>query len=637
MRPLQYEVSFSIIAFLMLLAVFLHSNVQGKLEDRNSRLFRKLILTAIADVVFDFVATVVPCIEALHLPILYTALNTVYVQLNVHLSFYILYYTDSLRTGNHGMTRWTKRWTHLPNILTATLLILNFPLKIVFYYDAQGQYHSGVFGQFAYLMAALYIAASIYLLVRYREQYTNRSMTFLGTTFVMLAGFLAVQFISSRLLTIDLGIAFAVLTFYLYNNNPVQYMDTLTGALDKNYFDTWVHDQIEDEKKIYLIAVRVKNMQYINAVRGEKTGNRIMAVMAESLRKFDHEKSVFRLSGSCLMVHCHNEELYHTELKRLEEWFSDETNLPKDARGCVVRLIGIPKAESLIPEYSVNAYIDHLMYRVGSGEEVLTESSLETIAGFRYEMEIERFLREALEQDHFTLAYQPIYHLGEKRVVSVEALSRLVHPSFGNLNPQNVINIAERSGLIGEVTRQQFTHLCQFMKEQPELLERLERFKFNLSPLNLMNRSSIQELIEIIETFDLPYDKFEFEITESFATENNDELGAIIQMCIEKGISLSLDDFGSGYSNLSNVLRIPFKSIKLDRSLLLEVSTNQSIADFYLGIVHLMQNYGKEIICEGVETQAEKDLLESWGADMIQGFYYSKPLDGERLIEFLNK
>lgn len=238
---------------------------------------------------------------------------------------------------------------------------------------------------------------------------------------------------------------------------------------------------------------------------------------------------------------------------------------------------------------------------------------------------------------HGKVYYQPLYDLKEKRYRTMEALSRLRHPSLGMISPEVFIGIAEKHGQIAKLGYLQFRKVCKFIKEHPQIMDKIESIKYNLSPLELLKSGYSKKLICTIEEFDIPFSYFQFEITETVATEYSEALYLTIADFRKSGIQICLDDFGSGYANLNTVLKLPFSTIKLDRSLLKGICYDDQVALLYKNIVAVMQNLGHKVVAEGVETQEEINLLKQWGVDLVQGYYYTKPLDTEQIIHELEK
>ena len=163
--------------------------------------------------------------------------------------------------------------------------------------------------------------------------------------------------------------------------------------------------------------------------------------------------------------------------------------------------------------------------------------------------------------------------------------------------------------------------------EQNELLTDYIRTGINLDAI-----LTSQLLINIVKEYELSPKYFQFEITETVATEYSESFCKAVEDFTNAGIGLCLDDFGSGYANLNAVLRLPFDVVKMDRSLLTGITCDEQAAVFYHSIVTVMQNMGYTIVAEGAETEEEVSLLREWGVDMVQGYYFSRPLPEAELL-----
>ena len=194
-----------------------------------------------------------------------------------------------------------------------------------------------------------------------------------------------------------------------------------------------------------------------------------------------------------------------------------------------------------------------------------------------------------------------------------------------------------RDSFISQITELQLRRVCRFLRENPALRASIANVKINLSPLDLIHSDGGSHLIRILDEYGLPYSCFQFEITETVATEYSASLTRVAESFQAAGIGLCLDDFGSGYANLNTVMQLPFSVIKLDRSLLFHICTDKNAALFYQSIVSAFCRLGYRIIAEGVETQEEMELLRSWNVDMIQGYYFSRPLPPGELLRLLTE
>lgn len=289
--------------------------------------------------------------------------------------------------------------------------------------------------------------------------------------------------------------------------------------------------------------------------------------------------------------------------------------------------------QELVDSDMMLAYLEYLiLLKPKTDKTTLIENSEETRQGFLYEQRVKKYMNTAIEDDLFEVYYQPLYSVKDGRYVTMEALSRLKHSTLGMIPPDIFISQAEKNGQIIQLGKLQFRRVCRFMKSHKELMKRIDSVKFNLSPLELLKPGYSQELIMIIKEYDLPYSWFQFEITETVATEYSEELYETISDFQSVGIEICLDDFGSGYANLNTILKLPFSTVKLDRSMLHGICEDQQVALLYKNMVSIMQNLGHKVVAEGVETQEEVELLKEWGVDLIQGYYYTRPLSRVDLL-----
>ena len=265
------------------------------------------------------------------------------------------------------------------------------------------------------------------------------------------------------------------------------------------------------------------------------------------------------------------------------------------------------------------------------------QANANTLRSFLYNRQVEQFLSRAVEEDLFEVYYQPVYSIRKKRFVTLEALSRLRHPELGWISPDVFIRLAEKNRLIDALTDLQLRRVCRFLKSHEDVARQIDSVKVNLSALNLMQEHCAERLIAILDEYALPHRLFQFEITETVATEYSSRLSRAVDAFSQADIGLCLDDFGSGFANLNTVTHLPFSAIKLDRSLLYHICADARAALFYQSIVSTFQRMGYAVIAEGVETEEEVALLKKWNVDLIQGYYFSRPLPAPMLLDLLKE
>jgi len=242
---------------------------------------------------------------------------------------------------------------------------------------------------------------------------------------------------------------------------------------------------------------------------------------------------------------------------------------------------------------------------------------------------LESELRMALERQQITVLYQPITRLASNQLAGFEALMRWDHPTRGRIAPEDFIPLAEESGLIVELGSYVLGQALEEAASWHKVLSRDRDPLFvsvNVSSRQLFRQDMVQEIRLLLARESVPKGTLKLEITESLVMENPERAVEILTWLKTFGASLALDDFGTGYSSLSYLHRFPFDVIKVDRSLVRDSSLNGQTPLILRSVIALAHELGKEVVAEGVETQADASYLRSIGCEFGQGFYYGEPM-----------
>jgi len=251
---------------------------------------------------------------------------------------------------------------------------------------------------------------------------------------------------------------------------------------------------------------------------------------------------------------------------------------------------------------------------------------------------LESELRMALERQQICVLYQPITRLASNQLAGFEALLRWDHPTRGRLAPEDFIPLAEESGLIVELGSYVLNQALEEAANWHRVLPRDRDPLFvsvNVSSRQLFRQDMVQEIRLMLARESVPRGTLKLEITESLAMENPERAVEILTWLKTYGASLALDDFGTGYSSLSYLHRFPFDIIKVDRSLVHDTAVNEQTPLILRSVVALAHELGKEVVAEGVETQADASYLRSIGCEFGQGFYYGEPMSAKDVAALL--
>jgi predicted signal transduction protein with EAL and GGDEF domain len=235
---------------------------------------------------------------------------------------------------------------------------------------------------------------------------------------------------------------------------------------------------------------------------------------------------------------------------------------------------------------------------------------------------IEAGLRRALSRGEFALAFHPLINVAENRVKGFEALLRWNSPEQGMISPADFIPVAEDTGLIVQIGEWVLREACAVAATWPDDIE----VSVNLSPIQFKNRGLVEQVESALRDAKLNPRRLDLEITESVLLIDSKLTLATLHRLRDLGVKLSMDDFGTGYSSLSYLRSFPFDKIKIDRSFVRDSSNNGDAKAIVKAVIGLGQSLGMVTTAEGVETEAQLDLVRQQGCTEAQGFLFSKPM-----------
>jgi len=233
--------------------------------------------------------------------------------------------------------------------------------------------------------------------------------------------------------------------------------------------------------------------------------------------------------------------------------------------------------------------------------------------------------RRGLATEEIVVHYQPIVDLDDLRVRGAEGLVRWQHPEFGLLPPGAFIHAVEQTGLIGPLTRyvlERSIAQCAEWRRQGRELD----VAVNLSVRNLLDRNLPREIEQLLDAYSLPPDALQLEITERMIMSDPDRALTIVSRLSDLGVRLSVDDYGTGYSSLANLRRLPIDELKIDRSFVTPMLKDESDLIIVRSTINLAHDLGLKIIAEGVEDEPTLEHLSLLGCGLAQGFHLSRPM-----------
>jgi EAL domain-containing protein (putative c-di-GMP-specific phosphodiesterase class I) len=253
----------------------------------------------------------------------------------------------------------------------------------------------------------------------------------------------------------------------------------------------------------------------------------------------------------------------------------------------------------------------------------------------RERLRLENGLRQALERDELFLVYQPQVDIRTGDVSGLEALLRWRHPEMGIVPPNDFISIAESSGLIVPIGEWVLRTACSQARRWQEAGLRAVPVAVNVSAIQFRQQGFCELIRCVLDDTGLDPEYLELELTESLLLTNLDVMLVLMQELREMGVKLTIDDFGTGYSSLGYLRQFKVNRLKIDRSFVREVSVNADDAAITTAIINMAKALNVDVLAEGVENIEQLDFLRAQNCFEIQGFYFSKPVSVEKVVDQL--
>ena len=634
---MMYNADFLIAAVVILLLVLRNFLDQKRAEDLNSRVFLFFAVIGILDVIAELVSNYYITSGDGDFGLAAVVTTTIFYLFQALLPYALLCYIMTLH-DNKLISVKKMLLAGIATILLASIVLTNPFTEKLFYFDVSAGYVEGPWYRLMYYSALFHLAVILILVISWRKKFGPQKIKVILDILILCGCGVVIQLLYSPLLMTGFGMSLGILALFLTINNPNANRDSLTGVYNHLYLTRRSDELITAGKSFHIITIYLYQLRHINKVAGVEGGDHILQLTAKKLEELCGRR-VFRITGKRFLVLTMSLQEYEYYITQIKKMFETDMQLDADSSkpATPVILSGIVHGQKLgtsglMLEYA--EYLESLSMQNGMIEVI--QDDQQTMDGFLYNKKVEQYLHTAIAQDLFEVYYQPVYSTEKNDFVTLEALSRLHHPELGWIAPDVFIQIAEKNHMIEQITDLQFKRVCMFINEHRDLMKKLFNIKVNLSSMDLMRSDCSSHFIRMMDDMDIHHDWIQFEITETVATEYNAGLGMVIDGFMAAGVRLCLDDFGSGYANLNTVMRLPFSAIKIDRTLLFDICNDKKRAMFYQSIVETFRRMGYSIVSEGVETEEEMSLLSRWGVDMIQGYYFSRPLPVDELLKLLN-
>lgn len=425
--------------------------------------------------------------------------------------------------------------------------------------------------------------------------------------------------------------------------NYMAHHDPLTGLPNRYSLNSCLKQSLERNKRkkqmIAIMFIDLDRFKIINDTMGHNFGDRLLQQISKRLKTCLHrEDIVFRYGGDEFIIMLENvnrKEASEVAQKIVNEFsypfmFDSQKIFISSSIGISIYPTDGEDMEMLIRNADMSMY--HAKAQGRNNYKFYTPNLYDEVSS---KMKLENGLRKALENDEFTIYYQPQVELNSERIVGMEALIRWQHPELGLISPSEFIPIAEETGLIVPLGKWILKNACKQNKDWQESGFSSITVAVNISNYQIKDKDFIDTVIQALKESQLDPQYLELEITESIM-QNIKETTLILDELKMIGVKIAIDDFGTGYSSLSVIKDLTFEKLKIDKSFINDILTNPKISALVKTIIDMGQNLNINVIAEGIEEERQVIFLKQNKCIFGQGYFFSRPLPAKDISKILS-
>jgi PAS domain S-box-containing protein len=411
----------------------------------------------------------------------------------------------------------------------------------------------------------------------------------------------------------------------------IAYIDTETGLMNAHRLENVVEEMVSEGQHFYFVYLSIDKFYTLRELHNIQLENNLIVEFTKRLKIYFQDSHLARINESDFVVITPLGEWYIqgflTYLKQ-NPIYNGNRAMPITVSGGVTRS---PQDQSNYTQLMNASLATITNVRKAGGDNILSLSE-STHKALNRKSIIEKRLLLALDQQNLKVFYQPQVDLKTGKITAVEALVRWHDEEVGVVSPDELIPIAEETGLINDIGSYMIEEAC---KQAAEWRKQGFPIKvgINISVREFRDKNMAKSILNTLDKTGCPANLIQIEITEKFALEAEAETSIIKQMrrLEEEGITFVLDDFGTGYASFRYMQLLPIQTLKIDKTFIHSLTQSEKTQGLINGIVKFGKSMNLTVLAEGVETEDQRELLESYNCDAIQGFLISKPVTADEI------
>ena len=485
----------------------------------------------------------------------------------------------------------------------------------------------------AYIGVGVFVVYNLIQTHRYRKHIYDRQRETVIVWMYMWVAAALIQFFYKELLVVGFAAALSIMLVFIQFENPELYLDRTTGLFNVVAYKRYLEQLYSEGSEFAVVGISFAETPWQDNLQPGHT-------VDESQQLYN---AFLKIPGAYVFKIQDNEILLVFPKLESAKFAWDFVNSPRhapniDALPSRPAIYYIPNPRCVNTPREILELLRYVGMRKGNSADdylhLIDDAMVEQILADRATAQM---IRDALAEDRVVVHYQPIYSVQEKRFTSAEALVRIIAQDGSLVPPGAFIQVAEDNGLIIDIGKRVLEKACRFYQENALDTLGLNYIEVNLSVAQCADARLSDDYIGIMDRAGLEPHHINLEITESTSAREKQTLISHMERLISRGIHFSLDDFGSGASNLNYILDMPVQIVKFDKEMTQAYFSSGKAKYVMDAAMHMIHGMGLEIVAEGVETEEQYRKMEDIKINYIQGFYFSKPLPEQEFLAFLDK
>lgn len=632
---------FNYCALAILIVLIIAVMSRHMLSGRRNRYFWNLLLVVFCSTVFEILAVNLDNGSSPAVLEKYIAHGAYIIMHSLTVPVYVIYLaciTDTVYKIKEKIG--LQLLLSLPYVCLLELTLTSYFFNKIFYINDNYQYTHGEWYIFIYVCAVFYVLVGTVYAIRCRKLFEKGQLLVFSVIIPLIISSIVFQLCFPKVRIEMFAQAISVLFILLMVQKPEERTDTNTGFGKVTAYATDIEQALVNNKPICIILINILNYKSLRDILGyesmelltNKIAGNIMSLCKSVLPKAD--PYYLDRGRFCLVTGKENFDKIDNASAELMEMLMEDISLQEMDINLQVNLCVLRCPEDLNDFQGIFAFSNEFE-EYGKAGKVLYANDM--LKDGRYIIkDLEDIIDNALDNQRLSVYYQPIYSVEAKRFTSAEALLRLDDEEYGHISPELFIPVAEKNGVIHRIGTMVLEEVFRFIASEEFRELRLEYIEVNLSVAQCMRNNLAKEVLQLMEKYNVRPEQINLEITETAAANSQNIMSENIRTLSAAGIPFSLDDYGTGYSNIVRMTTMPFNIIKLDKSFT-DLDANPRVEVVVRNTVRMIKDMNMKIVVEGIETKELAQQFADMECDYIQGYYYSKPLPREEFISFMRQ